>query len=58
MMLGDVELKIRHFKWAYSQVANRRGARLLIFRNLPTPQSLLGPPRLLIFKKKILIRTI
>ena len=39
----------------YSQVANRRGGRSLIFRNFsdPPPRSLLGPPRLLIFQKKV-----
>ena len=36
----------------YSQVANRRGGRLLIFRNFSDPRSLLGPHRLSIFKKK------
>ena len=28
----------------YSQVANRRGGRLLIFRNFSDCRSLLGPP--------------
>ena len=38
----------------YSQEANRQGGRLLIFQNFSDPpRSLLGPPRLLIFQKKV-----
>ena len=37
----------------YSHLANRRGGRLLIFRNFPDPPELIRTPGLLILKKKI-----
>ena len=40
----------------YSQIANRRGGRLLIFRNFSNPLEFISTLRLLISKKKFLIR--
>ena len=36
----------------YSQVANRRGGRLLIFENFPTPPELIRTPPLINFPEK------
>ena len=50
-----LQLVIRyHMLQKYSQVANRRGGTFINFSKFfRSPQSLLGPPRLLIFKKRI-----
>ena len=44
--------------WRYSHLANRRGTFINFSKFFRPPRSLLGPPRLLIFKKKISVQDV